>query len=285
MGITSSPAELTLMSFCDSATAPSAAMPAKRFKAGDPHPSGDGRVFKEYAKKTTGLREVWTTHEARAQKLANKKSWKKRNPEKVSAQYARAKERRRDAFSEWYKAATTDRDKLWAYVSKNAPPPAKARGKPDREKLRKERNRRIWLKRVERAKSDPLVAARLRLRKSVGESFRRTSDRKTKKTEQLLGCSFAEAKRIIESRFLPGMSWDNRHLWHLDHRVPISIAKSVREVELLNHIDNLFPIWEKDNLKKGDKLSLRDLRDFRQPSLPLENAQGTVLMKFQHRGA
>ena len=52
------------------------------------------------------------------------------------------------------------------------------------------------------------------------------------------------------------MSWDNYGLygWHIDHKVPLSLAKTEEELLKLCHFSNLQPLWAKDNLKKGDSI-------------------------------
>ena len=50
------------------------------------------------------------------------------------------------------------------------------------------------------------------------------------------------------------MSWDNYGKWHLDHITPISLGKTEEEVIVLNHYTNYQPLWEKDNLSKGNRL-------------------------------
>jgi len=49
------------------------------------------------------------------------------------------------------------------------------------------------------------------------------------------------------------MSWENRHLWHIDHIMPVSMAKTYDEVIRLNHYKNLRPLWAHENLAKSDK--------------------------------
>jgi hypothetical protein len=70
-----------------------------------------------------------------------------------------------------------------------------------------------------------------------------------------LGCSIDELKAYIQSKFLPGMTWDNRGLrgWHIDHIVPLSSAKTPQELIVLCHYSNLQPLWAYDNLSKGDR--------------------------------
>lgn len=57
----------------------------------------------------------------------------------------------------------------------------------------------------------------------------------------------------IESLFKPGMSFDNRNLWHLDHKIPIASAKTEEELIKLFHYKNIQPLWKEENLKKNKK--------------------------------
>jgi ribosomal protein L40E len=73
-----------------------------------------------------------------------------------------------------------------------------------------------------------------------------------------LGCSIEEFKSYLQSKFQPGMTWDNWSFtgWHIDHRTPMSSFNLSDRAELLKacHYTNLQPLWAKDNLSKGSKL-------------------------------
>ena len=73
-------------------------------------------------------------------------------------------------------------------------------------------------------------------------------------TFDLLGYTPAQLVAHIESQFLPDMTWDNRREWHIDHVRPISLAKSESDVIALNQLNNLRPLWAKDNMSKGNRL-------------------------------
>lgn len=76
-------------------------------------------------------------------------------------------------------------------------------------------------------------------------------DNKQIETENLLGCSFEEAKLYFESQFSETMNWSNRSKWHIDHIKPVSLFIE-KDVHLMNHISNLQPLWIADNLLKAD---------------------------------
>lgn len=78
---------------------------------------------------------------------------------------------------------------------------------------------------------------------------------KNNKTEIILGISFNEFKLYIEEQFIEGMSWDNHGEWHLDHKIPLSWAKTKEEVYDLNRYTNFQPLWQFDNLSKGNRYS------------------------------
>jgi hypothetical protein len=49
------------------------------------------------------------------------------------------------------------------------------------------------------------------------------------------------------------MTWENYGKWHLDHKTPISWAKTEKEVIELNHYTNFQPMWAIENLSKGNR--------------------------------
>jgi len=49
------------------------------------------------------------------------------------------------------------------------------------------------------------------------------------------------------------MSWDNYGEWHIDHIIPISLAKTLEEGIILSKLENLQPLWAKENILKSNK--------------------------------
>jgi hypothetical protein len=79
---------------------------------------------------------------------------------------------------------------------------------------------------------------------------------RSKRTEEILGCSWEHLKQYIESKFQDGMTWENHgfHGWHVDHIIPLANANTLKELEKLAHYTNLQPLWAIDNFKKGDSV-------------------------------
>jgi 5-methylcytosine-specific restriction endonuclease McrA len=92
---------------------------------------------------------------------------------------------------------------------------------------------------------------RARLNKAVVNDFKNSS------AVRDLGCSIAEFKAYLESKFTDKMSWDNygRKGWHIDHIVPISKFDLLNptQAKLACHYTNLQPLWWSENLKKGNR--------------------------------
>jgi len=78
--------------------------------------------------------------------------------------------------------------------------------------------------------------------------------------EDIVGYTVQELRKHLEKLFKPGMSWDNYKDWEIDHIIPRSFFKfsSTNDVEFRYcwSLDNLQPLWENDNIIKGDKVIL-----------------------------
>lgn len=70
-----------------------------------------------------------------------------------------------------------------------------------------------------------------------------------------LGCSISEFKEYLESKFQPGMTWDNygRKGWHIDHIKPLCQFNLLddEQVKVACNYKNLQPLWSEDNLRKA----------------------------------
>ncbi len=106
-----------------------------------------------------------------------------------------------------------------------------------------------------RKSNDPLYKLSRGIRSLILISFKSNFTTKSKKTIEILGCSFEEFKLHLESQFDDKMNWNNQGTyWHLDHIIPISSAKTEEDVYRLNHYTNFQPLFWIDNLKKSNKI-------------------------------
>lgn len=104
-------------------------------------------------------------------------------------------------------------------------------------------------------KTDPFYKFKHQIRNLIRNAFKRGFTTKSKKTIEILGCSFEEFKLHLESQFDDKMNWENQGTyWHMDHIIPISSAHTEEDVYRLNHYTNFQPLYWEDNLKKSNKI-------------------------------
>ncbi len=84
-----------------------------------------------------------------------------------------------------------------------------------------------------------------------------SNENKSYSAVDLLGCSVNKLIKYLESKFKPGMTWDNYglHGWHIDHIRPLASFNLLDPIEarVACNYNNLQPLWAEDNLKKGVK--------------------------------
>ena len=79
--------------------------------------------------------------------------------------------------------------------------------------------------------TDPLYKLSRGIRSLILRSFKSKFTTKSKKTIEILGCSFEEFKIYLESKFDDKMNWENQGTyWHMDHIIPISSAETEEDV-------------------------------------------------------
>lgn len=106
-----------------------------------------------------------------------------------------------------------------------------------------------------RMATDPTFKLSYAIRCRLGSAFRSMGIPKRGKTREMIGCDWEFLKSYIERQFAPGMSWDNRGAWHIDHIIPLSSAKTAEAMERLCHYTNLQPLWAADNIRKGARMA------------------------------
>jgi hypothetical protein len=149
--------------------------------------------------------------------------------------------------------------------------------KPKTKEQRREYNKRYYYKHLEKNRAKAAQwrinnkarrAAYMALRRATDVNFRLAENLRNRLRMAIagnakrgssvseLGCSIPELKIYLESKFQPGMNWENwgTRGWHIDHKKPLS-AFDLTDPEQLKqavHYTNLQPLWAEDNIKKRD---------------------------------
>lgn len=107
----------------------------------------------------------------------------------------------------------------------------------------------------EKYANDILYRLKSIISSSIHQSLKRKNFKKSKRTIEMLGCTVAEFKLYLESKFEPWMSWENQgryngesnYGWDIDHIIPVYLCKTEEEVIKSNHFSNLQPLCSKIN--------------------------------------
>lgn len=124
--------------------------------------------------------------------------------------------------------------------------------KENREKIRNARRKNNKRK----YHNNPMYRLEKILRAAFSKALNKNGYTKKARMHKVLGCSWDEFMKHIESQFTDGMNWDNagQYGWHIDHIIPSSSAQTEEELVNLFHYTNLQPLWWDDNLKKRNKV-------------------------------
>jgi hypothetical protein len=185
--------------------------------------------------------------------------WKSANPEKGKdysrKHYAANREKRIESSTKW-RASNTEKAQETAQKyyettrEKQIADSAKWKA-ANREKVRAQKRRRHAKK-----KADPVYQMAGRVRARMKAALTRNGFSKESTTAKMLGCSWKQFTKHIESHFTDGMGWHNKSEWHLDHILPLSCATTIEGLEKLSHYTNIRPLWAAENLRKSDNLVL-----------------------------
>jgi len=116
---------------------------------------------------------------------------------------------------------------------------------------------------INRRKVDLLYKLKHNIHSCLYTQLKRGKYTKKSRTYKILGCSFEDFKRYLESQFEPWMTWENYGLyngelnygWDIDHIIPTSSANSELEFLKLWNFTNLQPLCSHINRDiKKDKL-------------------------------
>jgi hypothetical protein len=101
--------------------------------------------------------------------------------------------------------------------------------------------------------TDPIYKLSCKIRGLINISLKKKFTKKSKRTIEILGCSFEEFKSHLEKQFDKNMNWENQgSYWHLDHIKPMALATTEKEIYELNHYTNFQPLEKSENREKSD---------------------------------
>ena len=185
-------------------------------------------------------------HIANAEKVRNKaKKWREDNPEKYKQQMKKWAEENSDKIKK-------DSKKYRENHKKEAKKYAKKYQQENKIKLRKYQKK--WMR--EKLQNDPVFRLNNNMRRDIGRSLK--GNKNGQKWESLVGYDTKQLKEHLEIQFKNGMNWDNYGKWHIDHKIPTSLfnitSEKCKGFLKCWALENLQPLWDKDNFSKRDKL-------------------------------
>jgi len=84
-------------------------------------------------------------------------------------------------------------------------------------------------------------------------TIKRMDTKKSDTTIVELGYSANELKEHLTKQFKSGMNWDNHGEWEIDHIRPVTKFPKDTDIKIVCSLDNLQPLWKRDNLIKSNK--------------------------------
>lgn len=116
---------------------------------------------------------------------------------------------------------------------------------------------RNYIARMREHKPNEFIPAEV-ARRLLSRVLSSTGKRKHGRTFSIIGYNKQQFVEHMESMFQDGMSWDNHGEWHVDHIIPVAelVRCGVTNPAKINALENLRPLWAKDNMSKGDKFVL-----------------------------
>lgn len=188
------------------------------------HTASGKRYRQENKEKCVASAQRWAEENREKSRLI-KSAWKKRNPEVV----------RRHAREAARKDPVKQAARKLAYRAENR--------HVERAYLQKRRAENPYQK----------------LHDSMGNRFRDVlrSNKGGRSWKVLAGYDAVALKAHLESKFLPGMTWENYGDWHIDHIRPVSSFDFSVDVDAAARacwsLENLQPLWASDNMRKSKK--------------------------------
>ena len=185
-----------------------------------------------------------------------RKAWEKNNPEKVREMKRRRNtnpdvKAKKAAYMKEYNKEYNKRPEVKKYMKEYRKEYMKRPG------VREKQYKYIYKYITEKRKTDQAFALRTRFSNLLNIHLKEAKVTKSDTCFNLMGYTIDELKKHLESQFTDGMSWENRSEWHIDHIRPVSsfnfTTTDCEDFKKCWALNNLQPLWAKDNMSKGDK--------------------------------
>ena len=198
-------------------------------------------------------------------KLINKKYYEE-NKEKILERSKKYGEENKEYIKEYKKKYYEENKEKILERSKKYGEENKENIKEYQKKYREENKEynKEYMKEYEnfRRKNDPLYKLSKNIRNLIYNYLKNNGYTKKSRSYEILGCSFEDFKKHIESQFEDWMNWDNYGLyngeecygWDYDHIIPLSSCECEDDIYRLNHYSNFQPLCSYINryVKKGN---------------------------------
>lgn len=144
-------------------------------------------------------------------------------------------------------------------------------------------NQRVIARRKERRRTDPQLAIRDACSNRINSALRAQGATKSKTTMKLLGCNAQHLMESLVKQFKPGMTWEDRSKWHIDHVRPTTYfdLTDQEQQRVCFNWRNMQPLWPEENIEKGDQYSPNDEEDWAIMMLR-KGFEGDLFLVYRH---
>jgi len=194
------------------------------------------------------------------------KKWRKDNPQKTKDYSKKSREKNRETIrirNRKYEKSNREkirtRSKKWR--TKNSEK-IKAKDKKyyheNYERNKKRRKEYMKIYKREKSRNDPIYRLNSNVRTNIWRSLK--GEKGKRRWETLVNYTLEDLRKHLESQFKDGMTWQNygKSGWEIDHRIPISLfnikSYNSKGFKKCWALENLQPMWEKENITKSNKL-------------------------------
>lgn len=193
------------------------------------------------------------------------RAYRKRHPDRVKVNREKNKEYHRIYAKKWSDAHREQRRESMKRYRERHPDRLKEimRRSSFKNRFKRRERSRLWRLNNPEKRRDYERRRRLtdkkfllegRLRAGLRTLLRRYDSKKSARFIELIGCSVEHLVHHIQRQFLPGMTWENREKWHIDHIRPCAsfdLTQPEQQRECFYYL-NLRPLWGRKNQQKKD---------------------------------